>query len=95
MNLVHTVLSYFPKIHSNIIFYLCPGLSSGLFPSGFPTRILYAFLIYSMHATCPAQLIHLDLITLIILDKVNNVKMNLKGIGHKGVDWIQVATHTD
>jgi hypothetical protein len=37
------------------------GLPSGLFPSGFP-NILYAFLV----ATCPAYLILLDLIILIL-----------------------------
>ncbi|PNF14839.1 hypothetical protein B7P43_G05363 [Cryptotermes secundus] len=33
------------------------GLPSGLFPSGFPTNILYAFLFSTIRATCPAQLI--------------------------------------
>jgi hypothetical protein len=41
INPVHTTPSYLSKIHSNII--LRPGLPSGLFPSGFPTNILYAF----------------------------------------------------
>jgi hypothetical protein len=40
-------------------------LPSGLFLSGFPINILYAFLIYPIHATCPAHLILLDLITVI------------------------------
>jgi hypothetical protein len=36
---------------------LRPGLSSGLFPSTFPTKILYTFLISRMRATCPTNLI--------------------------------------
>jgi hypothetical protein len=42
------------------------GLPSGLFPSGFPTKAFYTFLSSPMRATCPARLIFLDLICLII-----------------------------
>ena len=39
------------------------GLPSGLFPSGFPTKILYTPLLFPIHATCPTHLILFDLIT--------------------------------
>jgi hypothetical protein len=42
------------------------GHVSGLFLSGFPTKIFYAFFISLMHATCPAHLRFLDLNALII-----------------------------
>jgi hypothetical protein len=42
------------------------GLQSGLFPSGFLTKILYTFLSCPMRATCPAHHIRLDMICLMI-----------------------------
>ena len=56
------------------------GLSSGLFPSGFPTRLLYILLFLPIRATCPAHLILLDFITRTILGFKHthalNVNMN-------------------
>jgi len=46
----------FPKIHSNIISRLRLRLPSGFYPSDFPTKILYTFLVFPMRATCPTHL---------------------------------------
>jgi hypothetical protein len=43
INPVHTTPSYLSKIYFNIV-HLRLGLPSGLFPSGFPTKILYEFI---------------------------------------------------
>jgi len=41
-------------------------LWSGLFPSGLQTKIIYAFFISLLRATCPVALIPLDLFTLML-----------------------------
>jgi hypothetical protein len=53
INPVHTTPSYLSKIYFKII----PGC---LFPSGFCTNNLYAYIFATIHATCPAHLILLD-----------------------------------
>jgi len=49
--------------------HLCLGLPSGLFPSVFPTKTFYAFLISPMSDTWPSHLIILELITLIFSEE--------------------------
>ena len=56
------------KIHLNIL-PSTPGLPSGLFPTGFPTKTLYTPLPSPIRATCPAHHILLDFITRTILGK--------------------------
>jgi hypothetical protein len=58
---------YFSKIHLSLSTHIRLGLPSGLFPSGFRVKILYAFLFSRMRAACYAHRILLDLIILIIL----------------------------
>jgi hypothetical protein len=67
---VHTIPSYPSNIHLNIIPHLHVSLSIGPFSSGFPTKTLYTFLLSPMHVTCPVHIILLDLIILIIYDKL-------------------------
>jgi hypothetical protein len=64
MNPVHTFHSYFLRSILILSSYLCLGLMSGFFPSGF-LKILYALLISIMHVKCPTHLILLNMITLI------------------------------
>jgi len=52
-----------------LYFHLRPGLPSGLFPSGFSNKTLHAPLLSSIHATCPAHLNLLCLITRTTFDE--------------------------
>jgi hypothetical protein len=65
---------YFPhpiSLRSFLILssHLCLGHLSELFLSGFLTKILYAFLVSPVYATCATHLIPLDLITLMIFSE--------------------------
>ena len=59
----HAFLSCFFKINFNTV--LSSTLRSGKLSlySGFPTKTLYTFLFFTIHATCPAHLVLHDLIT--------------------------------
>jgi len=68
MNPDHTFPPYFPKIHSNITLLSMPRSSECLFPSGFPTKTLYAFLISPMpHPNHPQR-----------FDRPNNIWWNVR-----------------
>jgi len=54
MHSVHTFPIYFLKIHSNIL-HLRLSLPSGLFPSGFPTKTVYAFFVSLIRVACQQQ----------------------------------------
>jgi len=58
-------------MNSNIILLSTLGIPSGLLLSYL--KILYAFIIFLMRATCPVQLILLDVITLIIFVQAYNL----------------------
>jgi hypothetical protein len=62
VTLVHTIPSYLSNIHLVLSTHLHLGHPSGLFPSTFPTNILYTFIFSPIRPTCPAHLILPDFI---------------------------------
>jgi hypothetical protein len=60
-----------------LLCHLCLHLLRGLFPSGYPAKILYKFLISPMCATCPVHLIFLDLITIILSGEHKSLSSSL------------------
>jgi hypothetical protein len=62
MNPIHVPTSLL-EIPLHIFSYLRLGLPTGLFPSGLPTKALYAPLLFPRRATCPADLIPFDFVT--------------------------------
>ena len=56
---ISRITTHLPQIHFNSILL---STSRPPFPSGFPSKTLYAFLDSSIRATCPAHLSRLDMI---------------------------------
>jgi len=62
INSVRVSPSHFVRIHFDIS-HLCLGRPSGLIPQDLSTKTLFAPHLPPIHATCPAFLILLDLVT--------------------------------
>jgi hypothetical protein len=60
------------KVQKHNSFNLRVGLPSGLFTSGFPTKISYGFLTSLMCTTCPAHLVLLNFMTLVVYGEAHH-----------------------
>ena len=58
--------------------HLCLGLSSGLIPTGFPTKTLYIPLLSHIHATFPTHLILLDFPLTIFGEQYRSLSSSLR-----------------
>jgi hypothetical protein len=68
---IHSTHYHTTYLRSSLISsHLHSGPPCGLFPSEFPTKILYTFIISSMRATWPSHLTLLDFVTVIIFREI-------------------------
>ena len=85
------------KIHFNIVFLCVPRTSSGLFPSGFPTKTLLAPVLSLVRATNSVHLILLHFITRIILGEVYSLlqsPITPSLLGHSSSSGLYHQTHS-
>jgi hypothetical protein len=83
INRVHA----FPPNFLDLFHIILPSTPrSGRYPSGFPTKTLYAPLLFHLRPTCPVHLILLDLIAQVILgDEYTSLSSSLHSFLHSHV----------
>ncbi|KDR16139.1 hypothetical protein L798_10030 [Zootermopsis nevadensis] len=85
------------RSHPTLSSHLHLGFPSDLFPSGFPTNTRCTPIVTSMRATCPTNLILLDLITLTILReryKILNLNYAVFPRPHRLLSKAQISSST-